>query len=143
MKLDAEVPASFPRKSAQLSNGHKYEYIDAWPDHTRQSSPVNTVLLLHGFPDSAKVMQQGGQDPRLMPTFSSRYGYRYAIVALVAAGFRCIAPWQLGYWPSSQPDAIEAYGFRSLSSDIDELLTMANVKRKILLVGHDWCVRAN
>lgn len=67
-----------------------------------------------------------------------RFGYRYAIVALVNAGFRCIAPSQLGYYPSSQPDDIAAYGFRAICRDTEELLTKADAPQQILLVGHDW-----
>ena len=51
------------------------------------------VLLLHGFPDSARL-------------------WRHQIPALVAAGFRVIAPDQRGFGESDKPEAVEAYALR-------------------------------
>jgi soluble epoxide hydrolase/lipid-phosphate phosphatase len=57
---------------------------------------------------------------------------------LKEAGFRCLVPSALGYCGSSQPEALEAYGFQAQSNDLEELLKHIGVEGKILLFGHDW-----
>lgn len=76
------------------------------------------VLLLHGFPDSARL-------------------WRHQIPTLTDAGFRVVAPDQRGYGESDKPQAIDAYGFGHLVSDVLAVLDDAGVE-KAHVVGHDW-----
>jgi pimeloyl-ACP methyl ester carboxylesterase len=61
------------------------------------------VLLLHGFPDSARL-------------------WRHQIPTLVAAGFRVIAPDQRGFGESDKPQEVEAYALREVIGDAIALL---------------------
>lgn len=72
-----------------------------------------------------------------------RYGWRYQIIALKNAGFRCIVPSTLGYGGSSQPDDIRAYGFKAMSDDLFNLLSEIGISERVLLFGHDWSVFAD
>jgi pimeloyl-ACP methyl ester carboxylesterase len=76
------------------------------------------VLLLHGFPDSARL-------------------WRHQIPTLTDAGFRVVAPDQRGFGDSDKPQAIDAYGFGHLVSDVLAVLDDAGVE-KAHVVGHDW-----
>ncbi|MDQ4143874.1 MAG: alpha/beta hydrolase [Actinomycetota bacterium] len=76
------------------------------------------VLLLHGFPDSARL-------------------WRLQIPALGEAGYRVIAPDLRGFGRTSRPDRVEAYAISNVVVDVVGLLDhleidVANV------VGHDW-----
>src|SRR5918997_4146371 len=74
------------------------------------------VLLLHGFPDSARL-------------------WRHQIPTLADAGFRVVAPDQRGFGDSDKPQAIDAYGFGHLISDVLAVLDDAGVE-KAHVVGH-------
>jgi pimeloyl-ACP methyl ester carboxylesterase len=77
------------------------------------------VLLLHGFPDSHKL-------------------WRYQIPALVAGGFRVIAPDLRGYGFTDIPKGgVAAYRMDQLVADVVSLLDVLGVA-KVRLVGHDW-----
>ncbi|MBL6750437.1 MAG: alpha/beta fold hydrolase [Nevskia sp.] len=76
------------------------------------------VLLLHGFPDSHAV-------------------WRLQIPALVAAGYRVIAPDLRGYGQSDAPAACRDYAMPQLLGDVVGLLDALQVS-KVRLVGHDW-----
>ena len=76
------------------------------------------VLLLHGFPDSARL-------------------WRHQIPALVAAGFRVIAPDQRGFGESDKPQEVEAYALREVIGDAIALLDALGLDR-VKLVSHDW-----
>jgi pimeloyl-ACP methyl ester carboxylesterase len=77
------------------------------------------VLLLHGFPDSHKL-------------------WRHQVPALVAAGFRVIAPDLRGYGLTEIPKGgISAYRMDQLVADVVSLLNVLGVS-KVRLVGHDW-----
>jgi pimeloyl-ACP methyl ester carboxylesterase len=73
------------------------------------------VLLFHGFPDVATTF---------LP-LAERLG---------AAGFRCIAPWLRGYWPSS---AGRHYDVGSLVGDALGLMDALGLD-SARVVGHDW-----
>ena len=64
-------------------------------------------------------------------------GWRHQIVYLVQLGFHVIVPSMLGYDRTSKPNNAEAYGFKSIASNLVELLELKNVKRAIW-IGHDW-----
>jgi pimeloyl-ACP methyl ester carboxylesterase len=76
------------------------------------------VLLLHGFPDSARL-------------------WRHQIPALLAAGFRVIAPDQRGFGESDKPQEAERYALREVIGDALGLLDALNLTR-VRLVSHDW-----
>jgi pimeloyl-ACP methyl ester carboxylesterase len=76
------------------------------------------VLLLHGFPDSARV-------------------WRHQVPALCAAGFRVIVPDLRGYGRSDKPADVAAYAMPHLVADVHAVLHAAGVERAHV-VGHDW-----
>ncbi len=76
-----------------------------------------TVLLLHGFPDTA-------------------HSFRNQLLALADAGYRAIAPMMRGYEPGSQP-ADGDYSLPALCSDVVAWLDELDVPT-VHLVGHDW-----
>jgi len=76
------------------------------------------VLLVHGFPD----------DHRL---------WRYQAPALLAAGYRVIAPDMRGYGESDAPHGTRAYAVAELVADLVGVLDALGVEH-VKLVGHDW-----
>ena len=77
------------------------------------------VLLLHGFPDSHEL-------------------WRHQIPALVAAGFRVIAPDLRGFGLTEIPKGgVAAYRADNLVADVVSLLDVLGVA-KVRLVAHDW-----
>lgn len=76
------------------------------------------LLLVHGFPDSIAV-------------------WRHQIPALVAAGYRVIAPDQRGFGLTEAPRETKAYAIENYVADLAALLDALGLK-KVLLVGHDW-----
>lgn len=76
------------------------------------------VVLCHGFPELA-------------------LSWRNQIPALVAAGYRVLAPDMRGFGRSSQPAAVDAYDIDTLGRDIVGLLDAVGEQRAAI-VGHDW-----
>jgi pimeloyl-ACP methyl ester carboxylesterase len=76
------------------------------------------VLLVHGFPDDHTV-------------------WRHQIPALVAAGYRVIAPDTRGCGDSAMLPAVKDYHVDELVTDLVELLDALGVD-KVKLVAHDW-----
>ena len=76
------------------------------------------VVLCHGFPELA-------------------YSWRHQIPALVAAGFRALAPDQRGYGDSDRPEDVAAYDIHHLTGDLVGLLDALDIERAVF-VGHDW-----
>lgn len=76
------------------------------------------VLLLHGFPETARAWQF--QQP-----------------ALADAGFRVWAPDLRGFNLTSKPRGVRAYHYHALTLDVEELLNAARAPRAVI-VGHDW-----
>ena len=76
------------------------------------------VVLLHGFPDSHAL-------------------WRHQIPALVAAGYRVIAPDLRGFGESSMPVGADQYGILDLVGDVLGTLDALGVQRAHV-VGHDW-----
>jgi pimeloyl-ACP methyl ester carboxylesterase len=90
--------------------GERFPVVDVGTGHA--------VLLLHGFPDS-------------------RYLWRYQMPALVAAGFRVVAPDLRGYGDAPRPTELRPYRRPYIAADILGLLEALDVKRPHI-VGHDW-----
>ena len=76
------------------------------------------VLLVHGFPDDHRV-------------------WRHQVPALVAAGYRVIAPDTRGCGGSDMLPAVQDYHVDKLVEDLVALLDALGVD-KVKLVGHDW-----
>jgi epoxide hydrolase 4 len=76
------------------------------------------VVLLHGFPEFW-------------------YGWRFQIPALVAAGFRVVAPDMRGYNLSSRPDSTAAYAPARLAADTRDLIRERG-EANAFVAGHDW-----
>jgi pimeloyl-ACP methyl ester carboxylesterase len=76
------------------------------------------VVLCHGFPELA-------------------FSWRRQVPALVAAGYRVLAPDMRGYGRSSAPAAIEDYDIVALCEDMCGLLD-ASGEPSAVFVGHDW-----
>lgn len=75
------------------------------------------IIFLHGFPDNAF-------------TFSRQIDY------FSEKGYKVIAPFMRGYFPSTIPND-EKYYSLTLGKDVTELIKSLSYK-KAILVGHDW-----
>jgi soluble epoxide hydrolase/lipid-phosphate phosphatase len=98
-------------------NNKTYHYLLANPS----SPPRATILLIHGWPDLS-------------------LGWRYQIPYLLSLGLRIIIPDMLGYGRTAAPESLEAYSFKSMSSDMMQLATAVtcSTTEPIVLGGHDW-----
>jgi len=100
-----------------LIRGKTYHYLLANPP---TSPPVDTVLLLHGFPDLS-------------------LGWRYQIPALLALNLRVIVPDNLGYGGTDAPVEPERYSLKNLSDDVAELVKhVCGPNVPVIVGGHDW-----
>ena len=78
----------------------------------------DAVLLLHGFPDSHRL-------------------WRHQTAALVAAGYRVIAPDQRGFGESDKPREKSAYHISEPVEDAIALLDALGLDQ-VRCVSHDW-----
>ena len=76
------------------------------------------VVLAHGFPELA-------------------WSWRHQIPALVAAGYRVLAPDMRGYGRSARPEAVGAYDVLTVGADLIGLLDAVGEEQAVF-VGHDW-----
>ena len=76
------------------------------------------VLLLHGFPDSARL-------------------WRHQIPSLVQRGFRVVAPDLRGFGDSDKPAEIDSYRVGKSVSDLTKVLDALEIEQANV-VGHDW-----
>jgi pimeloyl-ACP methyl ester carboxylesterase len=95
------------------ANGMEFAYLE--PAASPPDGPL--VLCLHGFPDTA-------------------YSMTSLLHALVAAGFRAVAPFQRGYPPGELPEDRD-YSAAALGRDVIALVEHFGVS-KASVVGHDW-----
>jgi pimeloyl-ACP methyl ester carboxylesterase len=86
----------------------------------REAGPAEgpAVLLAHGWPDSGEL-------------------WRHQVPALVAAGYRVIAPDLRGFGASSKPTDLAAYAVPAVVGDVTGLLDALGIDRAHI-VGHDW-----
>lgn len=75
-------------------------------------------MLLHGFPDTPHT-------------------WRYLTHALVAAGYRVVAPWLRGYAPTDIP-ADGQYSSGARAADVNALHEALGGDARAVLVGHDY-----
>lgn len=102
------------KKTFTVSRGFEYSYLIAPPKCDKP-----TLLLLHGFPDSADLWQN------------------LARKHLFPAGYGVIAPDCLGYAGTSKPTDPAAYVFSLMVRDILDILDAENIS-KFIVLGHDW-----
>ncbi len=76
------------------------------------------VLLIHGFPDSARL-------------------WRHQLPTLTDAGFRVVAPDLRGFGASGKPADVAAYRMRHAVADMVAVLDALGIERAHV-VGHDW-----
>ena len=79
------------------------------------------VLALHGFPDLPRT-------------------FRYQMKELAAAGFRVVAPYMRGYFPTDAP-ADGRYESAALVQDVLALIDALS-QGPVILLGHDWGAQA-
>ncbi|PKS11947.1 hypothetical protein jhhlp_001243 [Lomentospora prolificans] len=116
--VDKLVPND-PRVQSKTATirGKTYHYLLAEPS---TSPPVDTVILLHGFPDLS-------------------FGWRYQVPALLALNLRVIIPDNLGYGGTDAPVEVEPYSLKSLSDDIAGLIAhVCGTGVSVIVGGHDW-----
>ncbi len=75
------------------------------------------VLALHGFPDTPHT-------------------FRYQMEALAEAGYRVVAPYMRGYFPTDAPPDV-SYEPAALAQDALALITALS-DQPVILIGHDW-----
>lgn len=99
-------------------NGKTYRYILSEPQDA--SRTIDTILLVHGFPDLA-------------------FGWRYQIPYLTSLGFRIICPDMTGYAGTDAPQDLTHYTHKSISADMKVLVEqIIGEGKQIILGGHDW-----
>src|SRR5258708_33677143 len=97
-------------KTAQLRPDLRLHYVTS-------GDGERTIVLLHGFPQAWKA-------------------WPFIIPALVAEGFRVVAPDYRGAGNSSRPAS--GYDKRTIAIDIHTLLrTQLRIERPVIMVGHD------
>jgi pimeloyl-ACP methyl ester carboxylesterase len=102
------------KKTLDVSRGFTYAYYFSPAKDDRQ-----TLLLIHGFPDSPEEYSDVVRD-YLLPN-------GYGVIAIDC----------LGYSGSSKPLDKEAYNLQLVSQDIKEILDKESVD-KVVSTGHDW-----
>ncbi|MFP7331910.1 alpha/beta hydrolase [Shouchella clausii] len=91
-------------------NGIQLHYVEGGEQHS------NTVVLLHGFPQSWVL-------------------WRFVIPDLVKR-YRVLAIDLRGYGDSDKPEGIEGYTKANMAKDINDLVTHLRLE-KVALIGHD------
>lgn len=94
--------------------------------YTYYASPISnatainqpTLLLLHGFPESAAT-------------------WAFVIPYILSLGLRILVPDLLGYGGTSKPWDVSAFSADAMTKDLAEILTFENVS-SVIPVGHDW-----
>ncbi|MFO1079708.1 MAG: alpha/beta hydrolase [Reyranellaceae bacterium] len=76
------------------------------------------VLFCHGWPESW-------------------YSWRHQLLAVSAAGFRCVAPDMRGYGGTEAPAETDQYTLMHLVGDMAELVRALG-ETQAVIVGHDW-----
>jgi len=97
------------RTNRVQANGLTFSYIELG------SGPL--VLALHGFPDTP-------------------YTFHYQMRALAQAGYRVVAPYMRGYFPTDAPPNA-SYELAALTQDALALIETLS-DQPVILIGHDW-----
>ena len=91
------------------ANGLRFAYV------SEGTGPL--VLLLHGFPDTA-------------------HSWDGVMPEVARAGFRAVAPFMRGYFPTAIP-ADHEYDGDALGRDVLALIAALG-EQQAIVVGHDW-----
>jgi pimeloyl-ACP methyl ester carboxylesterase len=102
------------KKSVKTSRGYTYTYYVS-----PASSGKPTLLLIHGFPDTAEPWED------------------LATKHLVPAGYGVIIPDCLGYGGTDKPIDPKEYEWKGMQDDLAQILDTENVD-KVITTGHDW-----
>lgn len=102
------------KKTLAGSRGFTYTYYVA---PARNSKP--SILLLHGWPDSAQLWS-GFINDYLLPN-----------------GYGIVAPDLLGFGETSKPTDPKCYSWRDLTADLIEILDAEQLPL-VIAAGHDW-----
>lgn len=93
-----------------VANGLEFAYLE------QGTGPL--VLLLHGFPDNA-------------------LSWEHQITHLASHGYRVVAPWLRGYFPTAVP-ALPYYDRATLAQDVRGLIDVLNGGEPAHIVAQDW-----
>jgi len=110
---EADVFEDIERKEITLSTGINYDFYES------KKSEGQTILFLHGFPDSAS-------------------SWRPLMTRLAKDGYHCLAPNQRGYGRSSKPLNKEVYDIKFLTADIASFVEKKANGKSVTLIIHDW-----
>jgi soluble epoxide hydrolase / lipid-phosphate phosphatase len=102
------------KKTLKVSRGYNYTY---YTSHARDGKP--TVLLVHGWPDSAELWNGVVSD------------------YLVPQGYGVVAIDCLGYAGTSKPADPKEYNIIGMTKDIADILDNEGID-KVVSLGHDW-----
>ncbi|KAF7192006.1 Bifunctional epoxide hydrolase 2 [Pseudocercospora fuligena] len=105
------------KKEIDTSRGIHYRYFVS-PASTADSSKP-TIVLCHGWPDSAELWQ-------------------FVIPQLLQTKCRLVAPDLLGSGGSSKPTDPAAFQIQLMVNDMMEMLKVEGIQDKIIPLGHDW-----
>lgn len=111
-RLSSTQPTTFHRRRISI-DGLGFNVIVEGEGNTR-----GDVLLVHGFPDTHQV-------------------WRHQIPALVAAGYRVIAPDNRGFGDTDIPTGKGAFKVARFVRDLVGILDALAID-KVTVVGHDW-----
>lgn len=101
-------------KHLDTKRGFQYRYyVSPVGDTTKL-----TLLLLHGWPDSALLWQ-------------------YVVPYLTPLKLKILVPDLLGYGGTSKPTSPELYDYRRIAEDVSEILDAENIG-KVIPIGHDF-----
>lgn len=112
--LDLDPGPPWARRHTVTHDGLTFDVREAGP------ADGTPVLLLHGFPQSARSWTQV-----------------VAHLLEASAGLRLVAPDQRGYSPGARPAEVAAYATGTLAADVLGLADALGLGR-FHLVGHDW-----
>lgn len=97
---------------------HRYADLPGVRLHYVEAGAGPLVVLLHGFPEAW-------------------FAWQHQIPALVAAGYRVIAPDMRGYNLSGKPAGVRAYTTDRLTGDVAALIRHCGAETATV-IGHDW-----
>jgi epoxide hydrolase 4 len=97
---------------------HRFADLPGVRLHVVEAGAGPLVVLLHGFPEAW-------------------FAWQHQIPALVAAGYRVLAPDMRGYNLSDKPKGVDRYRIECLAGDVAALIRWAGAERATV-VGHDW-----
>jgi pimeloyl-ACP methyl ester carboxylesterase len=101
-----------------LPDAGRMQTVNGLSLYVEQHGAGDPVLLVHGWPDSARV-------------------WRHQVPFLVVNGFRVVTLDLRGFGRSERPEDVAAYSLLNAVGDLVQVLDSANVTRAHV-VGHDW-----